>query len=88
MREVSNKTHNAELKLFLEVELGLVMFVFICEFEASLSQHVFPEKIIIIIAINCIVLQDLRPISPPDKTKEDILLFFKLYDPEKKELRY
>ncbi|PON44923.1 Ubiquitinyl hydrolase [Parasponia andersonii] len=54
LREVSNKTHNAELKLFLEVELGL----------------------------------DLRPIAPPDKTKEDILLFFKLYDPEKKELRY
>ncbi|XP_062112308.1 ubiquitin C-terminal hydrolase 13 isoform X4 [Humulus lupulus] len=54
LREVSNKTHNAELKLFLEVELG----------------------------------PDLRPIPPPDKTKEDILLFFKLYDPEKKELRY
>ncbi|XP_071910827.1 ubiquitin C-terminal hydrolase 12-like isoform X4 [Coffea arabica] len=31
---------------------------------------------------------DLRPIPPPDKTKEDILLFFKLYDPEKEELRY
>ncbi|KAJ6869923.1 hypothetical protein NC652_035737 [Populus alba x Populus x berolinensis] len=51
---VSNKTHNAELKLFLEVELGL----------------------------------DLCPIAPPEKTKEDILLFFKLYDPEKQELRY
>ncbi|KAI5560638.1 hypothetical protein POPTR_016G064100v4 [Populus trichocarpa] len=54
LREVSNKTHNAELKLFLEVELGL----------------------------------DLRPIAPPEKTKEDILLFIKLYDPEKQELRY
>ncbi|KAG1333908.1 ubiquitin carboxyl-terminal hydrolase 12 [Cocos nucifera] len=54
LREVSNKAHNAELKLFLEVELGL----------------------------------DLGPLSPPDKTKEDILLFFKLYDPEKEELRY
>ncbi|KAG6772362.1 hypothetical protein POTOM_023767 [Populus tomentosa] len=54
LREVSNKTHNAELKLFLEIELGL----------------------------------DLRPIAPPEKTKEDILLFFKLYDPEKQELRY
>ncbi|XP_039061183.1 ubiquitin carboxyl-terminal hydrolase 12-like isoform X2 [Hibiscus syriacus] len=54
LKEVSNKTHNAELKLFLEVELG----------------------------------QDLRPITPPDKTREDILLFFKLYDPEKGELRY
>ncbi|XP_011042519.1 PREDICTED: ubiquitin carboxyl-terminal hydrolase 12-like isoform X2 [Populus euphratica] len=54
LREVSNKTHNAELKLFLEVELGL----------------------------------DLRPIAPPEKTKEDILLFFKLYDPVKQELRY
>ncbi|XP_015571890.1 ubiquitin C-terminal hydrolase 12 isoform X2 [Ricinus communis] len=32
--------------------------------------------------------QDLRPIPPPEKTKEDILLFFKLYDPSKEELRY
>ncbi|XP_024969227.1 ubiquitin carboxyl-terminal hydrolase 12-like isoform X1 [Cynara cardunculus var. scolymus] len=54
LREVSNKANNAELKLFLEVELG----------------------------------QDLRPISPPEKTKEEILLFFKLYDPLKEELRY
>ncbi|KAL0709113.1 hypothetical protein Bca4012_016091 [Brassica carinata] len=29
-----------------------------------------------------------RPIPPPEKSKEDILLFFKLYDPEKPELRY
>ncbi|KAM0937163.1 putative ubiquitinyl hydrolase 1 [Dioscorea sansibarensis] len=54
LREVSNKAHNAELKLFLEVELGL----------------------------------DLRHLPPPDKTKEDILLFFKFYDPAKEELRY
>ncbi|GAB2285666.1 CSN-associated deubiquitinating enzyme Ubp12 [Dionaea muscipula] len=54
LREVSNKVHNAELKLFLEVELGL----------------------------------DLRPVPPLDKTKEDLLLFFKHYDPEKEELRY
>ncbi|XP_042437838.1 ubiquitin C-terminal hydrolase 13-like isoform X3 [Zingiber officinale] len=54
LREVSNKIQNAELKLFLEVELGL----------------------------------DLHPCPLPDKTKEDILLFFKLYDPEKEELRY
>ncbi|GFY89110.1 ubiquitin-specific protease 12 [Actinidia rufa] len=32
--------------------------------------------------------QDLRPISPPPKRKKDILLFFKLYDPVKEELRY
>ncbi|KAJ9175382.1 hypothetical protein P3X46_013944 [Hevea brasiliensis] len=32
--------------------------------------------------------QDLRPIPPPEKTKEDILLFFKLYDPSKEELRF
>ncbi|KAK9699295.1 hypothetical protein RND81_08G165600 [Saponaria officinalis] len=44
----------AELKLFLEVEIGL----------------------------------DLRPLALPDKAKDDILLFFKLYDPEKEELRY
>ncbi|KAL8152397.1 hypothetical protein V2J09_010157 [Rumex salicifolius] len=54
VREASNKMHNAELKLFLEVELG----------------------------------PDLHPISPPEKTKEDILLFFKLYDFEKGELRF
>ena len=34
------------------------------------------------------ISQDLCPIAPPEKTKEDILLFFKLYDPEKQELRY
>ncbi|KAJ0981726.1 hypothetical protein J5N97_009981 [Dioscorea zingiberensis] len=54
LREVSNKAHNAELRLFLEVEFG----------------------------------PDLRPLPPPDKTKEDILLFFKLYDPAKEELRF
>ncbi|TYK21699.1 ubiquitin carboxyl-terminal hydrolase 13-like isoform X2 [Cucumis melo var. makuwa] len=54
LREVSNKVHNAELKLLLEVEYG----------------------------------PDSRPIAPPDKTKDDILLFFKLYEPEKEELRY
>ncbi|GAA0176566.1 cysteine protease [Lithospermum erythrorhizon] len=32
--------------------------------------------------------EDLCPIPPPDNTKEDILLFFKLYDPHKEELRY
>ncbi|KAL5711797.1 ubiquitinyl hydrolase 1 [Ranunculus cassubicifolius] len=31
---------------------------------------------------------DLHPIRPPRKTKEDILLFFKLYDPIKEELSY
>ncbi|KAK4593537.1 hypothetical protein RGQ29_017590 [Quercus rubra] len=51
LREVSNKANNAELKLFLEVELG-------------------------------------QPVPPPERTKEDILLFFKLYDPSKEELRY
>ncbi|XP_047329701.1 ubiquitin C-terminal hydrolase 12-like isoform X2 [Impatiens glandulifera] len=54
VREVSNKANNAELKLFLEVELG----------------------------------QGLQSIAPPLKTKDDILLFFKIYDPFKEELRY
>uniref|UniRef100_A0A0E0Q4E5 ubiquitinyl hydrolase 1 n=1 Tax=Oryza rufipogon TaxID=4529 RepID=A0A0E0Q4E5_ORYRU len=54
LKEAANKAHNAELKLFLEVELGL----------------------------------DLKPLPLPDKTREDILLFFKLYDPEKEQLRY
>ncbi|KAF8673527.1 hypothetical protein HU200_048610 [Digitaria exilis] len=52
LREITNKAHNAELKLFLEVELGL----------------------------------DLRPLPLPEKGKEDFLLFFKLYNPEKEEL--
>ncbi|KAI9157792.1 hypothetical protein LWI28_028181 [Acer negundo] len=51
LREVSNKANNAELKLFLEVEIG-------------------------------------QPVPLPEKTKEEILLFFKLYDPLKEELRY
>uniref|UniRef100_A0A0D3GML8 ubiquitinyl hydrolase 1 n=1 Tax=Oryza barthii TaxID=65489 RepID=A0A0D3GML8_9ORYZ len=54
LKEAANKAHNAELKLFLEVELGL----------------------------------DLKPLPLPDKTREDILLFFKFYDPEKEQLRY
>ncbi|XP_076897433.1 ubiquitin C-terminal hydrolase 12-like [Bidens hawaiensis] len=54
LREVSNKNNNAELKLFLEIEIG----------------------------------PDMHPLPPPDKSKEDLLLFFKLYDPEKEELRY
>ncbi|WOL07935.1 ubiquitin carboxyl-terminal hydrolase 13 [Canna indica] len=32
--------------------------------------------------------QDLRPLPPPPKTQEDILLFFKLYNPEKEQLRF
>nr|GEW40507.1 ubiquitin carboxyl-terminal hydrolase 12-like isoform X2 [Tanacetum cinerariifolium] len=54
LREASNKVQNAELKLFLEIEIG----------------------------------PDLNHLPPPDKTKDDILLFFKLYDPEKEELRF
>ncbi|KAL8214408.1 hypothetical protein R6Q57_003857 [Mikania cordata] len=54
LREASNKVHNAELKLFLEIEFG----------------------------------PDLNPLPLPEKTKDDILLFFKLYDPEKLELRF
>jgi len=54
LKEVTNKAHNAELKLFLEVDLG-------------------PER---------------NPLSPPERSKEDMLLFFKLYDPEKEQLRF
>ena len=31
--------------------------------------------------------QDPVPVPPAVKTKEDVLLFFKLYNPEKEELR-
>ncbi|KAM7262238.1 hypothetical protein ACFE04_021315 [Oxalis oulophora] len=54
LKAPSNKTNNAEIKLFLEVELG-------------------PDSL---------------PIQPPEKTKEDLLLFFKFYNSESGELRY
>ncbi|KAH0677829.1 hypothetical protein KY285_025630 [Solanum tuberosum] len=54
LRGSSNEVNNAELKLFLEVELCL----------------------------------DLRRLSSPGKTKEEILLFFKLYDPLEEKIRY
>ncbi|XP_076950062.1 ubiquitin C-terminal hydrolase 12-like [Bidens hawaiensis] len=50
----SHKAASAELKLFLEIELG----------------------------------PNLNPLPLPEKTKDVILLFFKLYDPEKSELRF
>ncbi|KAG5549832.1 hypothetical protein RHGRI_014966 [Rhododendron griersonianum] len=40
------------------------------------------------VSLMCATMQDLRPIPPPIKSKEDILLFFKHYDPLKEELRY
>ncbi|CAK9213983.1 unnamed protein product [Sphagnum troendelagicum] len=55
LKDASNKAHNAELKLFLEVYLPN------------------PTQ---------------GPAVPLEKTKEDVLLFFKLYNPEKEELRY
>lgn len=33
------------------------------------------------------IMQDLQPIPPPVKSKEEILLFLKCYDPLKEELR-
>ncbi|CAA0841356.1 Ubiquitin carboxyl-terminal hydrolase 13 [Striga hermonthica] len=54
LRDAFNKVQNADLRLFLELELG----------------------------------PDLQPKTLPDKGKDDILLFFKLYDPEKEVLRY
>ncbi|TMW96090.1 hypothetical protein EJD97_007923 [Solanum chilense] len=54
LRQSSNEVNNAELKLFLEVELCL----------------------------------DLRRLSSPGKTEEEILLFFKLYDPLEEKIRY
>ncbi|KAF7143600.1 hypothetical protein RHSIM_Rhsim05G0178300 [Rhododendron simsii] len=40
------------------------------------------------VSLMCATMQDLRPIPPLIKSKEDILLFFKHYDPLKEELRY
>lgn len=84
MREVSNKVHNAELKLFLEVERGpVILFFKLSHPNSSLKYLSFQH-----FSFLALLIQDLRPIAPPEKTKEDILLFFKLYDPEKEELRY
>ncbi|KAF6150148.1 hypothetical protein GIB67_023103 [Kingdonia uniflora] len=66
LREVSNKAQNAELKLFLEVEVGKLKYLFACLHN----------------------IQDLCPLPPHEKTKDDFLLYFKLYDPKKEELRY
>ncbi|RDX86284.1 Ubiquitin carboxyl-terminal hydrolase 13, partial [Mucuna pruriens] len=54
LRDGSNKANNAELNLFLELEMG----------------------------------QDMQPICPPEKSKENLLLFFKLYEPSNEKLRY
>ncbi|XP_024396662.1 ubiquitin C-terminal hydrolase 13 [Physcomitrium patens] len=53
LKDASNKTHNAELRLWLEVN--------------------YQEGI---------------PAPVPERTKEDVLLFFKLYSPEREELRF
>ncbi|KAM7265486.1 hypothetical protein ACFE04_003169 [Oxalis oulophora] len=52
--------------------------------EASDKAHHAELKLFLEVTLGA----DLRPIAPPEKTKEDLLLFFKLYDPEKGELRY
>ncbi|KAM0908719.1 hypothetical protein ACQ4PT_015296 [Festuca glaucescens] len=72
---------NAELKLFLEVERGLGGKKRKKRGQNPLSR-----------AVNFVNSQ-LRPtdrklLPLPDKTTDDILLFFKLYDPEKEQLRY
>jgi ubiquitin carboxyl-terminal hydrolase 7 len=51
-----------------------------------LHLYFYPENVMLLLRFA--ISQDLRPIAPPEKTKEDILLFIKLYDPEKQELRY
>ncbi|KAA8539051.1 hypothetical protein F0562_025743 [Nyssa sinensis] len=78
LRELSKEVNNAELKLFLEVELGQVIWVF--------SIHRW--SLMFFTSLIYITMQVLRPVSPPRKTNEDILLFFKLYEPLKEELRY
>ncbi|KAF5938220.1 hypothetical protein HYC85_025726 [Camellia sinensis] len=73
LRGVSNKASNAVLKLFLEVELGQ-----------------FSDKNMELCFVNLMhtTMQDLKPIPPPLKSKAEMLLFFKEYDPLKEELRY
>ncbi|OMO94425.1 putative Ubiquitin carboxyl-terminal hydrolase [Corchorus olitorius] len=80
LREVSNTVNDAELKLFLEVELGQVGQLR----EVSNTANDAELKLFLEVELG----QDLRPVPPLAKTKSDILLFFKLYDPFKEELRY
>lgn len=92
MREVSNKANNAELKLFLEVELGQVMpsFLFAESYHLCIVGSTV-DGMDLFLFVLChdqpIIIQDLKPVPPPEKTKEDILLFFKLYEPLKEMLQ-
>jgi hypothetical protein len=45
-----------------------------------LKHHFFLSTVV------CLTFQTQGLVAPPEKTKEDILLFFKLYNPEKEEL--
>lgn len=86
LREVSNKTNNAELKLFLEVDLGLVPLNFL-GLLSFIDKCFFALDSTVLYLLTRGIFQDLVPSPPPDKSKDDILLFFKLYDPEKEELQ-
>ncbi len=108
LKEASNKAHNAELKLFLEVHfspqvLPPLLHIFQC-MHTALSWPSLQEILLLevspLVGLACslllqsdvlyllsLVFQERIPIPPPDKTKEDVLLFFKLYNPEKEELR-
>ncbi|KAI3938563.1 hypothetical protein MKW98_016068 [Papaver atlanticum] len=52
----------------------------------EISQKALNEELKLLLVIE--LGQELHPIPLPDRTKEDILLFFKLYDAEKEEIRY
>lgn len=79
LREVSNKK-GMELNLFLEVEFGLVRLSYCIMILADDN----PFRVVYIL---CKLLQHRCPVSPPVKSNKDALLFFKLYDPQKGELR-
>lgn len=111
LREASNKAHNAELKLFLEVQrVGAVHFYQlippyspspwimssilsnltsdVCmDFVAASSLITNQLQVLMSYFSVCILEQDPAPVPPALKTKEDVLLFFKLYNPEKEELK-
>lgn len=95
LREVSNKANNAELKLLLEVELGVVIYLFFGRLSGWLLHATTCAAFLTHSCFGAwkslwnfyVIVQDLRPLLPPEKTKDDILIFFKLYDPSKEELR-
>lgn len=69
----------------LKWSLGRYLFDELCVNFGFLEAYCFFDGTFILLIFT--ITQDIRPVPPPEKTKDDIFLFFKLYDPLKEELR-